>query len=62
MTATWNGREWINKEKVHDARDVRFYRDEIWIVENFINRNSSGLQPSEAHELRRIVDKMRNLS
>ena len=63
MTAIWNGKEWINEEKVYDARSrYRLYNDELWNLENFINENSRELQPSRAIELRSIMDKIRKLN
>ena len=63
MTSIWNGKEWVNEEKVFDARSrYRLDNSELWSLERFINENSRELQPSGAIELRSIMDKIRKLN
>ena len=63
MTSTWNGEEWINEERIYDARsNHRLYNDELWDIESFINENSRGLQPSRVLKLKSIMDKIRKLN
>jgi len=63
MTAIWNGNEWVNAERVHDARDQhRLYLDELRNLESFIDQHSQDEQPSRVYELRRSLDKVRRLN